>query len=60
MRIGVDGDAWKTILNWLIDVVRVRRVRGGSLRCNMGMVNIMINSGMHSNGVSIAQEFVEG
>ena len=48
------------ILNWLIDVVRVRRVRGVTLRCNMVMVNIMINSGKHSNGVSIAQEFLEG
>jgi [ribosomal protein S5]-alanine N-acetyltransferase len=59
-RIGVGGDAWKTILNWLIDVVRVRKVTGGTLRCNAGMVNILINSGMHSDGLSIAQELVEG
>lgn len=57
---GVGREAWCTILNWLLSIVKIRKVTGGTLRCNKGMVQIMINSGMRPDGVRIAQEFVDG
>lgn len=57
---GVGGDAWHTLLNWLVDVAGIRKVTGGTLRCNSGMVKIMINSGMKPDGVRVAQNIVDG
>lgn len=57
---GIGGDAWRTVLDWLMDVARVRKVTGGTLRCNAGMVNIMINAGMKPDGVRAGQELVDG
>jgi ribosomal-protein-alanine N-acetyltransferase len=57
---GVGGDAWLTLLNWLVDVAGIRKVTGGTLRCNSGMVKIMVNSGMNPDGVRIAQNIVDG
>jgi RimJ/RimL family protein N-acetyltransferase len=57
---GVGGDAWLTLLNWLVDVAGIRKVTGGTLRCNSGMVKIMINSGMKPDGVRIAHNIVDG
>ena len=57
---GVGGDAWRTELCWLIDVAKVNKVTGGTLRCNTGMVNIMVNSGMQLVRVDPAHALVEG
>jgi RimJ/RimL family protein N-acetyltransferase len=57
---GVGGDAWRTVLYWLIDVAQVNNVTGGTLRCNTGMVNIMVNSGMQLVRVDPAHALVEG
>lgn len=56
---GVGGDAWATVLSFLLDTVRVRKVTGGALACNKGMVKIMLNSGMKPDGVRVAQELVD-
>jgi RimJ/RimL family protein N-acetyltransferase len=57
---GVGGDAWRTVLCWLSDVALVSAVTGGTLRCNTGMVNIMVNSGMQLVRVDPAHALVEG
>lgn len=57
---GIGGDAWCLIVNWLIDIAEIRKVTGGTLRCNSGMVQIMINSGMKPDGIRMAQEIVDG
>lgn len=57
---GVGGDAWRTVLCWLIDVAQVSAVTGGALRRNTGMVNIMVNSGMQLVRVDPAHALVEG
>ena len=57
---GIGGDAWNTILTWLLDVVAIRKATGGCLRDNKGMAKIMINSLMQTDGVSIEQELVDG
>jgi ribosomal-protein-alanine N-acetyltransferase len=56
---GVGGDAWSTVLSFLLDRVRTRKVTGGTLACNKGMVKIMLNSGMKPDGVRVAQELVD-
>ncbi len=56
---GVGGDAWATALSFLLDKVRVRKVTGGALASNKGMVKIMLNSGMKPDGVRVSQELVD-
>jgi RimJ/RimL family protein N-acetyltransferase len=56
---GVGGDAWATVLSFLLDTVRVRKVTGGALASNKSMVKIMSNSGMTPDGVRVAQELVD-
>lgn len=56
---GVGGDAWSTLMSLLVNAARVRKVTGGTLRCNKGMVKIMVNSGMKPDGVRIAQNLLD-
>lgn len=56
---GVGSDAWSTVLSFLLDTVKMRKVTGGTLGCNTGMVKIMVNSGMQPDGVRVAQELVD-
>ena len=56
---GVGSDAWITIMKWLLDIVKIRKITGGTLRCNVGMHRIMVNSGMLLDGVRIGQEIAD-
>ena len=56
---GIGGDAWRTVLHWLIYVAQVSTVTGGALRRNTGMINIMVNSGMQLVRVDPAHALVE-
>jgi ribosomal-protein-alanine N-acetyltransferase len=56
---GIGCDAWATLLEFLLDTVRVRKVTGGAVASNLGMVKIMRNSGMEPDGVRVAQELVD-
>lgn len=55
---GVGGDAWSAVLSFLLGTVKMRKVTGGTLECNKGMVKIMANSGMKPDGVRVAQELL--
>jgi len=55
---GVGFDAWSAVLSFLLDVVKIRKVTGGTLECNKGMLKIMLNSGMKGDGTREAQELV--
>jgi ribosomal-protein-alanine N-acetyltransferase len=57
---GVGLDAWKTLLRHLLTVRRMRKVTGGTLRCNIGMIRIMEKSGMQLEAVRTKQQMVEG
>lgn len=57
---GVGGDAWATVVNWLLDLVLVAKVVSGTLRCNTGMVNIMFNTGMVLTSAWQEYELIEG
>lgn len=57
---GVGQDAWDTLLNWLIDQRRVRKVTAGTLSSNKAMIVIMERSGMHREAVRPKQEMLDG
>jgi len=57
---GIGGDAWTTVLSLLIDVVGIRKVTGGTLSCNKGMLKILAKSGMKPDGVRVRHELVNG
>lgn len=56
----VAKDAWSTLMSLLLESGKVRKVTGGTLRCNVGMVRVMLKTGMSPDGVRIGQELVEG
>lgn len=56
---GVGSDAWLTMLSFLLDTVKVRKVTGGALGCNAGMIKIMAKAGMKPDGVRMAQELMD-
>jgi len=58
--LGVGGDAWATLLSFLLNTVRLRKVTGGAVASNRGMVKIMSKSGMMPDGVRVAQELING
>ena len=57
---GVGKDAWSTLVSLLLESDKVRKVTGGTLRCNVGMIKVMAKTGMSPDGVRIGQELVEG
>ena len=57
---GVGKDAWSALMSLLLESGRVRKLTGGTLRCNVGMVKVMTNSGMSPDGIRVGQELVDG
>ena len=57
---GVGLDAWKTLMDCLLKRYSIRKVTGGTLRANMGMVRIMERTGMELEAVRSRQQIVEG
>ena len=57
---GIGKDAWTTVMRHLLMRESIRKVCGGTLRCNAGMVRIMELSGMIPDGVRAAHELVDG
>jgi RimJ/RimL family protein N-acetyltransferase len=57
---GIGKDAWTTLMRHLLTRGDIRKLCGGTLRCNVGMVRIMESSGMKPDGVRVAHELVEG
>lgn len=57
---GAGSDAWCTLLSFLSGVAKIRKITGGALGCNTGMVKIMIKADMQPDGTRVAQELVDG
>lgn len=57
---GLGLDAWMTLMSFLFEKRGLRKVTGGTLRCNVGMIKIMERSGMHLEAVRARQEIIEG
>lgn len=56
---GLGKDAWATLMQYLLSI-GMRKVTGGTLRCNSAMMRIMETSGMQADGVRVQQELVGG
>lgn len=56
---GVGLDAWSILMDHLLNVCCLRKVTGGTLRCNAGMVKIMERTGMKLEAVRTQQEMVD-
>lgn len=57
---GFGLEAWNLLLNYLLQVRRLRKITAGTLRCNVGMTRIMERSGMRMEAVRSHQELVDG
>ena len=57
---GYGARAWGVVLNLLSHDACVRKVTGGTLDCNYGMIKIMRGSGMQEDGVRRAQNIING
>jgi len=57
---GIGLDAWQTLMNYFLVEQKMRKVTGGTLRCNTGMLRIMERSGMQLEAVRARQQIVEG
>lgn len=57
---GYGLDAWLTLMQAALATRGVRKVTGGTLDCNHGMLRIFERSGMQQEAVRRAQELVDG
>lgn len=57
---GIGQQAWGLLLDCLLTQAVVRKVTGGTLSCNHGMVSIMKKVKMIPDGIRVSQELVEG
>ena len=57
---GYGGEAWKAILDNVLQEEGIRKVTGGTTRTNLSMVQIMERSGMMLEAVRPRQELIEG
>ena len=57
---GIGLDAWQTLMDYLLTECKMRKVTGGTLRCNVGMMRIMERSGMQLEAVRVKQQMVDG
>jgi [ribosomal protein S5]-alanine N-acetyltransferase len=57
---GVGQDAWDTLMRWLIERRRIRKVTAGTLSCNKGMIRIMERSGMRCEAIRPNQKLLDG
>lgn len=56
---GLAQDAWNTLMRWLLEEVKARKITGGAMRANTPMIRIMEKSGMVLEAVRYAQELLE-
>lgn len=57
--LGYGLDAWHTLQQAVLVTHGVRKITGGTLRCNFGMIRIFERAGMQLEAVRRAQELVD-
>lgn len=57
--LGYGQDAWNTVTNWLLAQDNIRKLTGGTVASNYGMIKIFERSGMVQEAVRTAQEIVD-
>lgn len=56
---GIGLDAWSTLLDYMLNDCKLRKVTAGSMACNIGMIKIMERSGMNLEAVLSQQELLD-
>ena len=57
---GVGSEAWKLMMDFLLIQSGVRKVTGGTMRCNIGMIKIMKKNGMIHEATKKSHELLDG
>ena len=57
---GYGAEAWKAVIQWLFDRAGVRKVTGGTLAVNAGMLAVMDQVGMVDDGRRVRHLLVDG
>lgn len=57
---GFGFEAWSCLMRCLLTTLNIRKVTGGTLDVNLGMIKIMKKSGMHLEATRYKQEIVDG
>ncbi len=57
---GFGLETWSNLMEYLLNTENLRKVTGGTLATNLGMIKIMERSGMHLEATRQKQEIVDG
>ncbi len=57
---GLGAEAWQLLMDFLLKKLSIRKVTGGTLSCNTGMMRIFEKVGMIPDGIRIDQELLDG
>lgn len=57
---GIGAEAWAAVCDWLVACALMRKVTGGTMAANRGMVRIMERAGMRPDGVRAGQFLLNG
>jgi len=57
---GYGAEAWKLVMDELLNLEYVRKVTGGTMRCNTAMVKIFKKTGMQLEATRPMQELLNG
>ncbi len=57
---GFGFEAWQAVLDFLIKDFHIRKITGGTMSLNKGMIRIMERSGMNDDGISKRQFLLDG
>jgi len=57
---GYGFEAWQLMMQYLFDTAMIRKITGGTLRDNTGMIKIMERAGMELEAIRKEQEMLDG
>lgn len=57
---GIGEEAWRAVMDFLLEKLGVRKVTGGALSCNKGMMRIFGKVGMVCDGIRKDHEMIDG
>ena len=57
---GYGKEAWRLLVDWLLDTCQARKVTAGTIICNYGMIRLMEHAGMHHEATRVDQEVIDG
>jgi [ribosomal protein S5]-alanine N-acetyltransferase len=56
--LGIGTESWSLLMNFLFESKNIRKVTGGTLQVNKGMINIMKKNGMKHEATKKGQELI--